>query len=582
MHRRITGWLLAGFAGLAIAQDVPGGEALGYAIGMDAASRAVVEWCERRSVRDAATLRGKWQAWREANQIESLRAGLDARQRSSLEGSFGEPFGRAIVGKLERAGEPAAACGSLTTFWQTEDMDLRRQYPQLYAGGSARAAPRDESPVRAATPPPSPLPPPSADRGRSGGASASASAGASAGADAGDLRDLGSFDRKYVLAEPAPAGTVYAPSQLEALKRSWWNGRDFDGAMRAMRAHGPLFVRGRVTRRGSDHFYIDTAEDAFQSRLVVSPGFDISMFEGRNITVTGELDELPTAIIFLRKGRLVRSSANLRASTLDDSVGLYRRKVDDAQVAAAPGRGIGPDEVYGVLHHGEGRTTVSGYQFVEEIHLLLKDGTYYDAKSTAPDVLDRRKSRELQPQLWGRWRRAGSGFELQAQDDRGRPKEWQASKGKLLPAWPANHRLAGTWTVQRFDGSIALGGTLTRRSIVFGSDGRFEKINFSNSSSGSLAQTGSDFSASASSHSDGKGSSSSAGGGTGGKYSGASVFVQTEKSSRDGSGNRGSYRLSGRTLTLTYDNGKVEELLCAPWDGAYKNIVLNGATYSRK
>lgn len=535
--------LLAGFATLAGAQGTQDMRAIGTALGRDSASRAVVEWCEARRARNAPTLRAHWQAWREANQLDALRGRLDAGQRGAMEQNFGAPFAQAIVGRLERAGNAAAACGSLDTFWQSADMDLRRQHPQLYAAAPVAA------PAPALRPAPAPVAASRAPLDKSGA-----------------------------------AATVYTPAQLHVLSLGWRQGRDYQAAMSAMRANGPLYVRGRVVRNDGDRFYIESGDERFGGRLAVSPGFDISMFEGRTITVTGDIDELPTRIVFLRKARLVRDDASLKPSTLDEQAGLYRRKVDDAQVAAAPGGGIDPGEVMGVLHHGEARTTANGRQFVEEIRLLLKDGTWYEAKSLAPDAVDKRKSRELQPQLWGRWRRAGGGFELQAQDERGRPQQWQPARGKLLPEWPANHRLDGTWTLEQFFGSDALGGTHSRTSMVFGADDRFERIRYSSSSSGSIAaQGGSGFSAGGSARSDGKGSTAVAGGGTGGGYAdGASNHTWSESSSTDGSGNRGRYRLAGRTLTLIFDNGRVEQLLCAPRDGSYTNLVLNGATWSRK
>lgn len=555
-------------------------QALAYALGLDVTSKHIVAYCERNGAANATRMQTAWQAWRAANRIDALQAQLPANLKGTLEQRFAA-LAPSIEEKMRTAGEANAACAASGSIWQSPEFDLRARHPQLFAAGANAGA-------AAATPSTA------ADKSTAGAAAtanlatgaatanpaagAATAAGDAAGANASPAK---SFDRRYLLQDPAPSGTFYTPAQLRPLVDSWRKSGDYEAAKRAMRDHGPLYIQGKVIKR-REHIYLDSNDGVFSAKLQVSPGIDLSMFENQTVTVKGELDELPSSLMFLRKARLVRSAENLKPSTLDAQAGLFRMSVEPARYAAEPGQGITPGEIFGILHHGYGASGVSGYEFREEVRLLLKDGTAYMGTAIAPELIDKDKSRSMQPQLWGKWRKSGESFEIQEQDDRGRAQEWKKAEGSLLPPWPQNHKLTGAYTVQSFSGSSFLGGTYSSSTIVFQPDGRFERIKFSRSSSGSMAQTGSDFSANASSHSDGKGSSSVASANQGGRYTGSSVNVTSQRASNDGAGNRGSYVLSGLSLQMKYDDGKVENLLCAPWNTKYDYIVLAGRTYSRK
>lgn len=569
MLRSVAGALLLSVAASSVCRaDAVDAQALAYVVGLDATSQHIVSYCERKGVGNVADLRRAWHAWRESIQIESLRRQIPANLQGTLDQKFAA-LAPSIEEKMRAAGDPKSACGGVGSLWKSPEFDVRAKHPQLFAARADAGAP-DAAGA-------SPQPPGDAPANGNRPAGVSSSVGG-ADVDAGPPK---TFDRRYVLQDAAPSGTYYTPAQLQALVDSWRKSGDYEAAKRAMRNHGPLFIQGKVVRRG-DHTYLDSNDGVFSARMQVSPGIDLSMFENQSVTVRGELDEFPSALMFLRNTRLVRSAANLKPSTLDAQAGLYRMKVEPARFTAAPGQGIKPEEIFGILHHGYGATGVSGYEFREEVRLLLKDGTAYMGTAIAPELVDKDKSRAMQPQLWGKWRKSGDKFEIQEQDDRGRAKEWKMAQGNLLPPWPQNHKLTGAYTVQSFSGSTFLGGTYASSTIVFQPDGRFERVRYSLSHSGTMAEMGSDFSASASSHSDGKGSSSVASGGTGGKYTGASSHAMSKRASSDGSGNRGSYVVSGLSLQLKYDDGEVENLLCAPWDTKYDNIVVSGRTYSRK
>lgn len=247
-----------------------------------------------------------------------------------------------------------------------------------------------------------------------------------------------------------------------------------------------------------------------------------------------------------------------------------RLNVRADQVMTTAGSGIASAQIHGILYNDyrEG-----GGQYVEDVLLLLTGGSYYRGR-VAPSRLDLAKSRRLQPQLWGKWRMQGTGFQIQPSDGEGRPKAWTDQSGGVLPDWKQGPSLAGTFTSKSFSGSLALGGVYRETSYRFTSYGRFEIIGFARGGSGSMAATGG-FGGSATQYSDGKGSRGSAGGGNGG------VFAGSRSSSEDGKANRGTFALEGYTITLSFDDGHVETLLSAPWDGARK-MLIDGSAYSRE
>lgn len=534
-------------AGTARSMDT---KAVAYALGMDVTSRHMVAYCRDNNAPNARVLEGLWQQWRQDNQIDSLTAGLSDDLRKALDARFAD-MDAAIARKMREEGNAATVCQGIASVWRSPEFDLRARYPQLQS-----------------------LPPAPAAR-------AGASQVAPRDSGDGSTYDLKNFNRDYVFPDLAPGGTYYTPAQLTALVASWRKAADVGAARRAMREHGPLFVKGRVVQQG-EHYQLFSDDGVFRSRLAVSTGLNLSMFNGRTITVVGVLDELPGSMVFLRKTRLVQDASRLKPSGLDETAGLNRKAVDNRQITAADGNGLKPYQVYGVLYHGYGTTGVSGYEFREEVRLLLKDGSVYFSDDMAPDALDAGKSQKLEPQQWGKWRQAGGGFQIARNDAFGALGEYRPAPGRILPAWPRDQRLNGAYTAQSFHGSLALGGTYSSTRFVFKPDGRFERIGYSQSGSGTLAQTGSGFSASASTHSDGKGTRSVGGGGNDGSITGSSNYAYTSKKSGDGSGNRGTYRLDGLGLEMRFDDGRVERVLCAPWDDKHDKIYMFGTTYSSR
>ena len=158
-----------------------------------------------------------------------------------------------------------------------------------------------------------------------------------------------------------------------------------------------------------DWFYLETNDGTMTSRHWVVAGINLGAFEGQEVTLALRLKELPVALIYPGETRLVRDPSALRASTLPSAPGLRRLKVDVARITAAPGRGLAASRIHGVLYHGRGTTGANGYEFREEVRLLLTDGWAYLREDIAPADIDVELSRRLEPQNWcGGARRAAA------------------------------------------------------------------------------------------------------------------------------------------------------------------------------
>jgi hypothetical protein len=331
---------------------------------------------------------------------------------------------------------------------------------------------------------------------------------------------------------------------------------------------GTIAIKGRVVSRGENRFYLEHQEEGFRSKLSVSPGVSLKEYEGRDVIVAGRLDEWPSALVFLRDSRVI-DGRGLKASSEPTAPGMFRIQVEAERIRTAPGKGVSTGDVHGVLYHGRGATGSNGlFTFKEDVTVLLRDGWAYSRIDVPPSDLNLKASRELEPQRWGQWRRAGGGFEIRWQDDHGRAKgDWRKAEGRLVEPWPSGTRLAGVYTSAAFHGSIALGGMYVKNTHVFAKDGTYEDSRFSQAGSGSMAATNG-FSSQATSHSNKTGTTSVAGTTASTDSSGAmtssgtpSMAVTSRSNRDDGSQHRGRYTIDGYTLEIRRDNGQVDRLL---------------------
>lgn len=524
--------LLPCLAGTSAAQQASDAQraAMMSVVGLDLASADIVAWCDAGNA--GAPVRAAWQAWRARQAVDSVTARLDAAALQKTRAGMG-PVTTSMRQKLAAMGQPAATCPQVTSMWNSEPFDARRKFPDAYLALAVAPA------VGATT----------GTTTRADAPGASARAGA----------------------------TVYSISQLHALTQSWWGTpRSYERAKAMLQQAGPLYLRGTVVQRGTS-FFIEDNDGTFTSRLAVSPRIDVSALVGQVVTVRGRLDELPLSVVFLRETQLVRDGSALVPSTLDGSTGRRRLPMPVARVSTAPGRGLAPAAIHGLLYNGYGATGGDGnYVFREEVRLLLADGWVYFRDDVAPSDLDVAASRRLEPQAWGRWRRAGTGYEIQRHDDFGNPDgDWRHQAGRIVAGWAPNERVAGGFTSAAFSGSIALGGTYSSDTYLLTKDGRWERLGYTRSSSAAMAAQGpQEFSASASSVTSGTGTQSVAGGGQPG------VYAQSQQRVDDGARNRGTYRLDGLTIELRSDAGEVTRTLCVPFGADRTSIYLFGRSFS--
>ncbi|MCC7053265.1 MAG: hypothetical protein IT355_08335 [Gemmatimonadaceae bacterium] len=522
-------------------------------VGLDLTSADIVAWCDAGGA--GAPMRSAWAAWRTRHGVETVTSRLEPADVQRTRDGMVSVIASTRQ-KLAAMGTPAAVCPQLVSMFGSESFNARQKFAAAYAPVTAPAGTV-------------------ADGGRapaSGGGGGSSAAGGTA------PQARKPFNPAHYAADPRPTGTVYTASQFRALVDSWFGTpRNYERARELQRRQGTLYLRGRVLK-SRDRYYIEDNDGVFASKMSVSPSIDVSPFEGQEITVQGTIDEVPSTMVFLRQTRVVRDPSGLVPSPLPAASGRRRLTVPLERIMAAAGRGLRPADIHGMLYHGYGATGASGYEYREEIRLLLKDGWVYFRDEIAPTDLDVAASRRLEPQQWGRWRATGGGIQVQRHDDSGQPDgEWRVQPGRILSSWAPGTRIAGSYNAAAFYGSVYLGGTYSSTSYVFRPDGRYERIGFSRSSSAAMAAQGpQEFSASASSSSSGSGTQSSAGGGQPG------VYTSTRSRTDDGARNRGTYRLDGMMIELRNDAGEVTRTLCLPMGADHKGIYLFGRSFRIK
>lgn len=130
---------------------------------------------------------------------------------------------------------------------------------------------------------------------------------------------------------------------------------------------------------------------------------------------------------------------------------------------------------------------------------------------------------------------------------------------------------------------MGLGGTYSKESFIFQANGHFETRGFTQSSAGSWAASNG-FSSSATHSYNAQGSQTTVATQISDPtvISGPSAGVPTgtitgNTQRKEGSGNRGSYRLEGFTLELRFDNGNTSRVLAFPWSSSF--IFIGQTSY---
>jgi hypothetical protein len=510
----------------ALLTDPAAMEQLIKAVSLDVMTEASVQACDDIGAASATQARTAWVAWRERHQVAPLRMVLISMKQR--DGSRIPPWSRLTEPMRQRVlGEPAPdkVCAALAQDLQGPAMDVGAQFPQ------ARAVAQGLLQVKLAHKP--------------------------------TLPDI---------APGAPQGQVLLPSQIPALvkQQGRWSAISDDAALKRL---GWVYVKGRVERHGSDGDRYQLVQEQGDRRSAHTVSLDVSAepWVGREVVLRGVFSSLGDAYVNLASAALVTDPSGLAPSPLPQQA-LARKEVLLQRVTTAPGRGLPDKDLVAVVLHGEANN-LNGTSWDEDVRYLLRDGSYYARAGMPPDQLDVAASRRLEPQHWGRWRTTARGYEMQAQDDDGRPLgDWQPVGHRAVQPWAAGTTLAGSYSRSRFDGSLVLGGRSSTRGIRFSPDGRFERSFSALSSSGTLAATLNNTVISGSAHGDGSGSSRS-GGGTVGTATGTVGAVSSGRTD-DGASRRGRYRVDGYAITLVYDDGRQERLLSFPTRDGRRGVYV--------
>jgi hypothetical protein len=499
------------------------------AVSYDVMSEAAIDACDDIGADAVPAMREAWIAWRARYQIAPMRVVLTRMmQRRSADA----PWDKLVEPMRQRVLSDPQACATLAREWQGGGKDVAARYPQ--AGAVARAIVQANLVM-----PITPLP---------------------------------------VAVEPA-RGQVLLPSQVIALteQRGNWLVISEEAARRKL---GVVYVKGRVARdmRRPENFHLQQEQGDRIGGQLIHLKFNAEPWVGREIVLRGVVTSLNRLSMDLADAALVNDASGLTPSPLAQTP-LARKAVALWRVSTAPGKGLADKDLAAVVIHGQANN-LNGTRWEEDVRFLLRDGSVYGRTEMPPDQLDVAASRRLEPQRWGRWRSAGKGYAMQAQDDDGRTSgDWRPEQHEAVRPWPADARLEGSFSRRSVTGSMITGGTSATRGIRFTKDGRFERSFSAISSTGSLqAITGTVIAGS--SHGDGKGSSSTGSStvGTGLGDVGVSSGTRTKD---DGASRRGRYQLSGYAITLEYDDGHTERLLSFPVDGDNRSVYLGTGSYDR-
>ena len=184
----------------------------------------------------------------------------------------------------------------------------------------------------------------------------------------------------------------------------------------------------------------------------------------------------------------------------------------------APGQGLKPTDIRGIVIHSETGIGVGGMVIIVwRPYLLLKDGTCYKHCEVSPYDLDVTRSRQAEPKQWGTWSIDGKKMTVTMNDDH-KPDVWDSQWQWAKPA-EKNEKITGGYYTIGGGGNTALGGgsmVVSSGNITFNDKGQFTRVS-----------TG------------------------GGSYSGPTGSV-TAYSNKDAAG---TYTLDGYSLELKYNNG---------------------------
>lgn len=254
-----------------------------------------------------------------------------------------------------------------------------------------------------------------------------------------------------------------------------------------------------------------------------------------------------------------------RRETAERAAAQERRAAADRAIHVAPGKGVAERDIAFMLWTWY---QPSGESLVENLHLLLKDGSGYRNLDLPPDELDMAAARRLKPERVLQWRRNGDEWQIKDHDD----KDWRTISGR--PAMPAasGQRLDGTFTHSWYS---ILGGGSSQNRFHFHGDGEFEQSGKSVFGTGAMAAANGVAGMATSTYSRGgsttTSSVSAAGAGAGG----------AQRQRRNGADFVGRYRLDRWAMVVERENGEQERVLFAFNGDKQRAVFIKDQGYSK-
>ncbi|WP_431260809.1 hypothetical protein ACQ86G_12255 [Roseateles chitinivorans] len=276
-------------------------------------------------------------------------------------------------------------------------------------------------------------------------------------------------------------------------------------------------------------------------------------------TLSSKSNELWPALKALAGDARRQREAAERAATLE------RRAAADRAIHVAPGKGVAERDIAFLLWTWY---QPSGESLVENLHLLLKDGTGYRNLDLPPDELDMAAARKVKPERVIQWRRSGGDWQIREHDE----KDWRTIRG--TPATPASagQRLDGTFTHSWYS---ILGGGSSQQRFHFQPDGSFEQTGKSVFGTGAMAAANGVAGMATNTYSRGgsttTSSVSAAGAGAGG----------AQRQRRNGADFVGSYRLDRWAMVVERENGEQERVLFAFNGDRQRAVFIKDMGYSK-
>lgn len=252
----------------------------------------------------------------------------------------------------------------------------------------------------------------------------------------------------------------------------------------------------------------------------------------------------------------------LSASEMTARAAIIEAEKNRFKWVVKPGKGVPNAKIAAVLLDAK----YNGQSVDETVYLLLKDGSVYADLPVPPDELDVLKSKQREPDKWGKWRKVGNSYKVSWE---GAPYQ-NLPGSKVMPS-PAQTKLSGRYGTGRFSGMIGMTASSSQWGVTFSKTGRFRK------DSSSLTTSSMGFGDNATNIASGSNDGESFAGGSGPGF----AFSSSQKRKNPNGAREGDYSLNGYVLTLRYDNGKVARLPFFFVDAAHKGLWFEGSSMSR-